>query len=163
MEDLRQMDDVDLAILRELQHDGRLSLAELGRRVGLTVAPVQRRLRTLERDGSITRYVALLDPRWVRCDFEAFVEVQLSVESAELLDQFEDMVHALPEVTECHRVTGDSHYLLKVVTRDGAAFDAFYSQHLLALPGMERMRQQVSLRRVKYTTALPVPHAARDV
>jgi hypothetical protein len=49
------------------------------------------------------------------------------------------------------------------VTRDGAAFDAFYSQHLLALPGMERMRQQVSLRRVKYTTALPVPHAARDV
>jgi DNA-binding Lrp family transcriptional regulator len=158
-----RMDEVDLAILTELQNDGHLSLAELGRRVGLTVAPVQRRLRSLEREGSISRYVALLDPRWVRRDFEVFVAVELGVESAVALDRFEASVHELEEVTECHRMTGASQYLLKVVTRDGEAFDTFYSQRLLALPGLLRTTKQVSLRRVKYTTALPLPRAVRDL
>src|SRR4051794_15349223 len=105
------MDELDLAILRELQDDGQLSLAELGRRVGLTAAPVQRRVRSLERDGWITRYVALLDPVRARRAFEVFVQVWLEVESRPLLLEFEDAVRELPEITECHRTTGDAHYL----------------------------------------------------
>lgn len=157
------MDEVDLGILRELQKDGRLSLAELGRCVGLSAAPVQRRLRSLERDGWISAYVALIEPAHVRRAFEVFVEVELSAETREALDAFEAGVRRLPEVTECHRITGRSHYLLKVVTRDGDAFNDVYSQELLALPGLLRTTTTVSMSRVKYTTALPLPRVVRDL
>jgi len=70
-----------MAILRELQEDGHMSLVELGRRVGLTAAPVQRRVRALERDGWISRYVALVEPRYAGCALEVFLEVELADES----------------------------------------------------------------------------------
>jgi Lrp/AsnC family leucine-responsive transcriptional regulator len=140
-----------------------LSLTELGRRVGLTAAPVQRRIRTLERDGVIRGYVALLDGRSVRRAFEVFVEVELEAESGPALDRFERGVSELSEVIECHRITGKSHYLLKVVTRDGDAFDTFYSQQLLALPGLHKTTTQLSLRRVKHTTALPLPRSLHQL
>ncbi len=157
------MDEVDLAILRELQEDGRLSLGELGQRVGLTAAPVQRRLRALEREGWITGYVGLVDARRARRTFEVFLEVLLEVESAQALQLFEAGVRDLPEVMECHRVTGSYHYLVKVVTRDAEAFDRFYVQRLLALPGVLRTTRHVSLAKVKDTTALPLPKAVREL
>ena len=157
------MDEVDLAILSELQVDGRLSLADLGHRVGLTAAPVQRRLRALEREGWISRYVALVDPRLARRAFEVFLEVLLEAESGQAFQAFEDEVRGLPEITECHRVTGSSHYLLKVVSRDAESFDRFFTQRLLALPGVRRTTRQVSLAKVKDTTALPLPRLVRDL
>jgi len=159
----RRVDEVDLAILRELQEDGHLSLAELGRRVGLTAAPVQRRLRTLEQDGWISRYVALVDPRRARRDFEVFLEVELTDESLQTLVMFEEMVDRLPEVTECHRVSGRMNYLLKVMTRDVQSFNAFYLEQVLSLPGVSRTTTGVSLSRVKYTTAIPLPRSAREL
>jgi DNA-binding Lrp family transcriptional regulator len=157
------MDEVDLAILNELQGNGQMSLVELGRRVGLTAAPVQRRLRSLERDGWIAAYVALLNPGRAHLDFETFVEVEVEAESQPALLAFEDRVQELREITECYRIAGDAHYLLKVVTRDALTFDAFYSEHLLALPGMTRTTRHVTLRRVKHTTALPLPRSARGL
>lgn len=157
------MDKVDLAILRELQEDGRLSLGRLGQRVGLTAAPVQRRLRALEREGWITRYVALVDARRVRRTFEVFLEVALEVESGQAMQLFEEGIRGLPEVTECHRITGAYHYLLKVVTRDAEAFALFYVQRLLAIPGVLRTTRRVSLAKVKDTTALPLPRVVRDL
>ncbi|MGV1008320.1 MAG: Lrp/AsnC family transcriptional regulator [Dermatophilaceae bacterium] len=157
------MDDVDLAILRELQEDGRLSLGQLGERVGLTPAPVQRRLRALEREGWITHYVALLDARRVRRTFEVFLEVKLEVESRQALQLFEAGVCELPEVTECHRISGSYHYLVKVVTRDAEAFERFYSERLLPVPGVLRTTRRVSFAKVKDTTALPLPNAIRKL
>jgi len=157
------VDKVDLAILRELQHDGQLSLAELGKRVGLTAAPVQRRLRSLETAGWISRYVALIDPHRARCAFEAFLEVEVSEEPRHTSALFEETVIRLPEITECHRITGRNSYLLKVMTQDVAAFNTFYLEHVLKLPGIVRTKTQVSLSRVKYTTALPLGHSAREL
>jgi Lrp/AsnC family transcriptional regulator, leucine-responsive regulatory protein len=157
------MDEVDLAILKELQDDGRLSLVELGRRVGLSAAPVQRRVRSLERDGWISGYVALVDPWLARRTFEVFVEVLLETESRAAFTAFEAGVRQLPEILECHRVSGSSQYLLKVVTRDAGSFDLFYSESLLALPGVLRTTRRVSLSRVKYTTALPLPRVTRHL
>ena len=157
------MDDVDLAILRELQGDGHLSLVELGRRVGLSAAPVQRRVRSLERDGWIERYVAVVDPRLAQRSFEVFLEVALDLESRDALQTFEEGVQALAEIVECHRVTGTRHYLLKVVTRDARSFDHFYSEYVLSLPGVRRTTWQVSLSRIKYTTALPLPRLVRNL
>lgn len=155
------MDDVDMAILRELQDDGHLSLVELGRRVGLTAAPVQRRVRALERDGWISRYVALVDPRRARRTFEVFVEVELAEESGPLLAIFEERIGHLPEIVECHRTSGRQHYLIKVVTHDVETFNTFYVEKILALPGVARTSTRVSLSRVKYTTALPLARPRR--
>ena len=157
------MDEIDLAILGQLQSDSRLSLAELGRRVGLTSAPVQRRLRSLERDGWVSRYVALLSPGHVHRTFEVYLEVELVTESRPVLDAFEERVTQLPEVLECHRISGDVHYLLKGMFRDAKAFDEFYTGVLLAWPDVRRTTRHVSLARVKYTTALPLPRAPRDL
>jgi DNA-binding Lrp family transcriptional regulator len=157
------MDEVDLAILNELQENGRLTLVELGRRVGLTAAPVQRRLHGLERDGWIAAYVALVNVRRAQLQFETFVEVEVEVESRVALLAFEVRIQQLREVTECYRIAGAAHYLLKVVTRDATTFDEFYSEHLLALPGMSRTSRRVTLKRVKHTTALPLPRSARDL
>jgi len=159
----RRVDEVDLAILRELQEDGHLSLTELGRRVGLTAAPVQRRLRTLEQDGWISRYVAIVDPGRARRGFEVFLEVELAEESPQTLALFEQTVDRLTEITECHRTSGRSNYLLKVMTRDVGTFNAFYLEHILSLPGILRTTTQVSLSRVKYTTAIPLPRSAREL
>lgn len=158
-----RMDEVDLAILSELQKDGRLSLSELGKRVRLTQAPVQRRLRSLEREGWITHYVALLDAGLVRRSFVAFVEVLLEVESEQSLQRFEQAIGDLPEVTECHRITGKYHYLVKTVTRDAAAFDRLHSKGLLSIPGVLRTTRRISFAKVKETTALPLPRMIRDL
>lgn len=150
-----------MAILRELQEDGHLTLVELGRRVGLSAAPVQRRVRALERDGWISRYVALVDPRRARRTFEVFVEIELSEESGPLLAIFEEQVGRLPEIMECHRTSGRTHYLMKVVTYDVESFNTFYVEQILALPGIARTSTRVSMSRVKYTTALPLARPRR--
>lgn len=157
------MDELDLALLRELQENGQLSLSQLGQRIGLTPAPVQRRLRALEREGWISRYVALLDARLVRRAFVVFVKVLLKVESGQDLWHFEQAVRGLPEIVECHRITGKYHYLIKVVTRDTDCFDRFYSEHLLALPGVLRTTRTISFANVKETTALPLPKLTKDI
>lgn len=157
------MDELDLAILRELQEDGRMSLGQLGQRIGLTPAPVQRRVRALEREGWITRYAALLDAHLIRRTFVVFVEVLLKVESGQGLQSFEKAISELPEVTECHRITGKHHYLAKVVTRDAESFNRFYSEHLLALPGVLRTTRRISFAKVKETTALPLPKTTKDL
>lgn len=159
----RRVDEVDLAILRELQEDGHLSLVELGRRVGLTAAPVQRRLRSLVQDGWISRYVALVDPRRARRAFEVFLEVELEDESRRTLASFEETVDRLAEVTECHRISGRMDYLLKVMTRDVEAFNSFYLEQILSLPGIARTVTHVSLSRVKFTTAIPLPRSAHEL
>jgi Lrp/AsnC family leucine-responsive transcriptional regulator len=156
------VDEVDLAILKELQVDGQLSLVELGRRVRLTAAPVQRRLRALERDGWITGYVALIDPVRARRDFEAFLEIELADQSRGTLTLFEERVQLLPEVTECHRMSGRPDYLLKVVTHDVKYFNLFYLDQVLSLPGILRSKTHISLSRIKYTTALPLPRSVRE-
>lgn len=156
------MDDIDLAILSELQANGRITLAALGRTVGLSEAPVQRRVRALERDGWIDRYVALVNATRAQRSCEVFLEVYLEAETARALGAFESGASALPEVVECHRVAGESRYLLKVVTRDLEAFNHLYVTELLLLPNVLRTRQFISLVQVKSTTALPLPRTLRD-
>jgi Lrp/AsnC family transcriptional regulator len=107
--------------------------------------------------------VALVDPRRARRDFEVFLEVELADESLQTLVMFEEMVDRLPEVTECHRVSGRMNYLLKVMTRDVESFNTFYLEQVLSLPGVSRTTTQVSLSRVKYTTAIPLPRSAREL
>ena len=129
-----QMDGHDRAILHQLQIDGRMSVADLARRIGLSKSPVQARVKRLEAEGVILSYRAQLD--WVRMGraHVAFVEVRLADTREAALQAFNRAVQALPEVEQCQMIAGGVDYLLKVRTSDIASDRAFMGEGLSALP-----------------------------
>jgi Lrp/AsnC family transcriptional regulator, leucine-responsive regulatory protein len=111
----RSPDDTDIALLQELQEDARLSLAELGRRVGLSSPAVADRLERLEQAGVITGYSADIDPRAL--GYELAVVLRIRPAPREL-KKVAELAARTPEVVECHRITGDDCYLMKAHVRD---------------------------------------------
>jgi len=150
------LDSMDRRILTVLQKSGRMSNAELSERVHLSPSACHRRVQRLEKDGYIHDYVAMLDPRKIGLPTTAFVEITLSGQADELLDAFEREVARVPEVLECHLMTGMSDYLLKVVAQDTDDFARIHRQKLARLPGVQGMQSSFALRTVFKTTALPV-------
>jgi len=154
------LDRVDREILAELQRDGRLSVAELARRVHLTATPCFERVRRLERAGFIKDYAARLDPERLGFTVLAFIEVSLDRTTPDVLERFRLAVHALEEVLECHMVAGGFEYLLKVRAVSTTAFRRFLAERLNAIPGLQRTHTYLVLEEVKATTALPLPGRA---
>lgn len=150
------LDEVDLRLVSQLQHDGRRSLADLGRDVGLAPATVHARVRRLEHSGVITRTVAVLDGDRLGFALPCFIHIGLAPHRADVVGAFRSAVGELAEVLECHSVTGDYDYLLKVVARDRRHLSELTSGRLAALPGVARLRTSVVLDTVKSTTALPL-------
>lgn len=151
------LDDIDRRILAALQRDARISNIELAAQVGLSPSPCHRRVRRIEAAGLIRRYVALLDRTKLGLDLTVFIEVALARKDAESVAAFERAVTARPEVLECHIMTGDYDYLLRVAAADVASFRSFIMTDLLAMPAIDKTRSNLSLGEVKYTTALPLP------
>src|SRR5471030_2888609 len=119
------LDAVDLKILRLLQDDGRMSLAELAGKVGLSSSPYLRRVRILEKSGVIARYVAVLDQRAVGLPVSVFVSIKLEKQREESLDRFAKAIERWPEVLECYLMTGSRDYWLRVVVPDLDAYERF--------------------------------------
>ena len=109
------MDEIDRKILAELQVEGRLSVTDLGARVGLTVSPTHRRLRDLEESGAIVGYRAVVDPRQLGLGFEALVFITMQQEDRATPLAVEDAVAAIPNVLQAQRLFGDPDYLLRIV------------------------------------------------
>lgn len=151
-----ELDAIDRRILTLLQGDGRISNADLAARVNLSASACHRRVRRLEEDGIIRDYVALLDRRKVGRPTMVFVEITLSGQADEVLDAFEKAVRAIPDVLECHLMSGAADYLLKVVAQDTEDFARIHRQFLAKLPGVAQMHSSFALRTVFRTTALPV-------
>ncbi|MBI5710382.1 MAG: Lrp/AsnC family transcriptional regulator [Candidatus Eisenbacteria bacterium] len=133
---LQVLDPKDQAILDLVQRDGKMSQAEIARRVGLSTAAVNERLKKLEQAGVIRRYAALLDPRALGVQVTAFVEVFIEHPRHEAA--FLEKLRTLDEVQECHHVTGEFSVFLKVRVRD---MDALQDLLLNQLNGMEGVRQ----------------------
>ena len=150
------MDKIDLQILRALQRDGRLSNVELSQRVHLSESATLRRVRALEDEGYITRYVALLSAQKTGFPTNVFVNITLHRQEQHDLQSFEDAVRRVPEVMECYLMTGVSDYLLRVACRDATDFERLHSQHLTRLPGVARVQSSFALRVVRRTTELPL-------
>ncbi len=119
------LDALDRKILSGLQVNGRMSLAELSDRVGLSPSPCLRRIRNLERSGVITRYVAVIDQRTVGLPVSVFVSIKLEKQKQESLDRFAKAVERWPEVLECYLMTGSRDYWLRVVAPDLEAYERF--------------------------------------
>ncbi|PWG16834.1 Lrp/AsnC family transcriptional regulator [Salibaculum griseiflavum] len=151
-----QLDDTDRRLLNALQRRGRLSNAELSEAVNLSPSACHRRVQRLEKDGYISGYVALVDPRKVNRRTIVYVEITLSAQADEVLDAFEKAVARVPEVLECHLMAGAADYLLKVVAEDAEDFARLHRRALASLPGVQGMQSSFALRTVRQTTALPI-------
>src|SRR5690606_14567376 len=129
--DTTRLDRTDLALLAELQREGRLSNAELAERVTLSASACLRRVQRLEQAGVIAGYRAALDPARLGLGLQAFVRVQLERHEPELVAAFAERVNRWDEVVACHALTGDMDYLLFVVVQDLEHFSRFLLDHLL--------------------------------
>jgi Lrp/AsnC family leucine-responsive transcriptional regulator len=150
------LDAVDRKILAQLQTDGRMSLSDLAGKVGLSPSPCLRRVRILEREGVISRYVAVLDQRAVGLPVSVFVSIKLERQKQDALNQFAKAIARWPEVLECYLMTGPRDYWLRVVVPDLAAYERFVKQKLTRLDGIASIESSFALEQVKYTNVLPI-------
>ncbi len=151
-----KMDRFDKALLLALQKHGRISNVEPAPIVNLSESACLRRVRALEEEGLIERYVALLNQKAIGLTGTIFVQIALSREGQSDLAAFEKEVQNIPEVMECYLMTGEFDYLLRVVISDMADFERLHNQALTRLPGVARVNSSVAIRTVTKTTELPV-------
>jgi len=150
------LDPTDKLILQILQEEGRLSNAELARRVNLSPPATHARLRRLEEGGYIRQYAALLDREKVGFDMLCFVQISLQLHQPQQVEAVRAAIREMPEVLECHHVTGEYDYLLKVVIHNRKDLERFVLERLTPVPGVARIHTSLVLTEVKATTALPV-------
>ncbi|KAF1050114.1 Lrp/AsnC family transcriptional regulator [Xylophilus sp.] len=153
-----ELDRYDIAILRALQADGRLSNAELAQRVGLSAAPCWRRVRALETSGFITGYRAEIDRRRIGLGVLAFVRIDAERNTGDATRALEEALRALPEVIGCHYISGAGTFELQVVAPDLDSFSRFALGQLMNLPNVGDIHTSFSLGEVKGATALPLGH-----
>jgi len=152
-----KLDATDLRILAELQTHGALSNVELARRVHLSPSPCLARVKALEHNGVIDRYVALANAAALGLGLNVFISISLKEQSKAALAEFEQRIAEHDEVMECYLMTGDSDYLMRVALPDIAALEKFILEQLTPIPGIEKIRSSFALKQVRYKTALPLP------
>ncbi|HXV92601.1 MAG TPA: Lrp/AsnC family transcriptional regulator [Pseudonocardia sp.] len=149
------VDEIDRKILALLQEDGRLTVTELAGKVGLTVSPCHRRLRELERSGTIRGYRAVVDPAAVGLTFQALVFVTMRQEDRDTLLGFEEAVARVPNVVQAQRLFGDPDYLLRIVTADLTAYQQLEDDVLAVLPGVQRLNSTLVMKQIVDERPLP--------
>ena len=158
------MDAIDRKILTTLQEDASLSVAEIGNRVGLSSTPCWKRIQRLEAEGIIRKRVAIIDQDKIGLGITVFVSVETGDHSQAWLDKFAEVVSAMPEVMEFHRMAGDIDYMLRVAVPHMQAYDAFYKKLIDTMP-LKNVTSRFSMERIKSATAYPLapdPRQAKD-
>ncbi|MDQ7991079.1 MAG: Lrp/AsnC family transcriptional regulator [Propionicimonas sp.] len=152
----RELDRTDRSILRVLQSQGRIPNNELADLVGLSPSACLRRVRALEDAGVIERYVALLNPARIGKGFTAYARVWLTSQDVETVDHFTAQVRDLPEIVECHLMAGESDFLLRIVAADLDAYRQFQIDHLTRIKGVQNVKTEIPMQRIKLTSELPL-------
>ncbi len=150
------LDTIDKKVLSLLQEQGRLSNAQLAKEVGLSAPSMLERVRKLEKNGIIKKYVALVDPKEVGQGITAFVSVSLRLHQKEEIEAFVEEVRQIPEVLECHHVSGEADYLMKVVSRDIEHYEKFLLGKLTHFKVISRIHTSFILKSLKQETTIPV-------
>ena len=151
---VRTLDKIDHKILRLLQRDGRMAMKELAEQIGLSLTPCIERVKRMERDGVITGYHARIDPPALGAKLLVFVEITLHQKSASVFEQFRREVLRIPEVQECHLVSGDFDYLIKARIHEMAEYRKLLGDMLLQLPGAAQSKSYVVMEEIKETLVL---------
>ena len=155
---METLDKFDIAILRELQSDARITNAELAQRVGLSAAPCWRRVRALEDAGYITGYRAEINRQKIGLGVLAFVRLDAERNTGDATKRLEDAIRQLPEVISCHSISGTGTFELQVVAPDLDSFSRFALKSLINLPNVKDLHTSFSLGEVKASSALPLSH-----
>lgn len=158
---MTDLDALDVRILNILQENARITTLELAEQVGLSPTPCARRVKRLEDDGLIQRYVTLLDEKKVGLDLSVFISVRLRNQTSETIDKFDRSVRGMSEITECYLMSGAHDYLLHLRVADVEALRDFLRNRLVAIEGIAETESSIVLDKVKYTTALTLQAPGR--
>jgi len=150
------LDSKDKYLLEELQANSRITNAELAKRIGLSPSSTLERVKKLEISGFIDKYIAILNPRKAGYSCFTFVEVKLARHGETPVENFISSIALIPEVLECHHITGEADFLLKVVTKDIPAYEELILHQLSALTNVQTMKTSVVLSTFKNETKLTV-------
>ncbi|HEX5392299.1 MAG TPA: winged helix-turn-helix transcriptional regulator [Rhodocyclaceae bacterium] len=153
---MRDLDKIDRKILDILQQDGRISITDLSERVGLSATPCAERIRRMEREGVITGYYARVNPQALGLSLLVFVEIKLSAKSGDVFDKVKKQLQYVPEVMECHLVSGDFDYLVKARIKEMGEYRRLLGEVLKKLPATAESRSYVVMEEVKESLYLPV-------
>ena len=143
------MDKVDRKILSVLQTDGAISMARLSELVGLSVSACHRRVKLLEAEGVIQNYAARLNRRALGLELQVFIEAKLVSERRDDMEAFEAAIRDMPEVLECHLISGEFAYLLRVAARNTEDYEKLYRERLSQIPSISQMKTLLTLGTVK--------------
>jgi Lrp/AsnC family transcriptional regulator len=155
------MDKIDRQILDHMQENASQPVADIARKVGLSVTPCWRRIQRMEENGIIRKKVALLDAQKIGVGMSVFVAVRTDQHNAEWLAEFARLVADMPEVVEFYRMSGEVDYMLRVVVSDMAAYDAFYRK-LISQVQLTDVSSSFAMEQIKFTTALPLDDLIKD-
>ena len=153
---VRGLDALDMRLLEHLQQDARLPTAELARRLELSGPGLQKRLRKLEEQGVIRHYATVINREAVGLDLLCFVHVMLAHHRPSSIRRFPDRIKNMPEVLECHFLTGEFDYLMKVVVANHDELERFLFEKLMKVDGVDRTRTSIVVKEVKTSTSLPL-------
>lgn len=147
-------DDIDKKLLEFLQNDSKQTNKELSNKLNLSVTAVYERIKKLEKEGFINKYVALVNKNMVEKPFVAFCHIKLIQHSQEFVIKFEKEVKDLSEVLECYHISGDYDYLLKILVKDIAEFREFLVKKLTSISHIGSTHSMFVINEVKHTTAI---------
>lgn len=150
------LDEIDRRILAGLQRDSRQPIAELAKAAGLSPSACHRRIKLLEQRHVIASYGVTLDRAALGYSIELFVELSLLNQTEEALTRFEQAVLRVPEILECHLMSGEADYLLRIVARDAQDYERIHRTRIARLPGVARIVSSLALRTVKSWSGYPV-------
>lgn len=150
------LDNIDLNLLRLIQASSRLTVKELANAVNLSITPVHDRIKKMENDGYIDRYVAILNRRKLGKLLVVYCNVTLDKQRKESFEEFNKAISILPEVVECSVVSGNFDYLLKVIANDVEAYNQFYQQNLSVLESVSHISSFFVMSEIKMTSQIPI-------
>lgn len=151
---MRSLDRTDLKILEILQREGRIAISELASRVNLSTTPCSERVKRLERDGVISGYHARLNPAYVDRNLLVFLEIKLSAKSGDVFDQVARDLVEIPEVLECHLISGEFDYLVKARLKEMGAYRRLLGDLLKKLPSSASSHSYIVMEEIKETLYL---------
>ena len=152
----QEFDRTDKIILAELQMNAQRPITDLAAKAGLSPSSCHRRVKLLEAAGVITSYTANLDRAALGLANEFFVEVSLVAQTGEAFEKFETAVQRVPEILECHLMSGQFDYLLRVAATDAADYERIHRSRISRLPGVQRIQSSLALRTVKGWAGYPI-------
>ena len=153
---MKALDETDVRILSILQNEGRITNADLAKRVGLSPPSVLQRVRALERVGLIKDYVALLDAERLGLKITVLAMITLSLHQEQPIERFRRSIHDIPEVLECYHVSGEYDFLLKIVVKDIRSYEALIRERISKIKGIGHIKSSFVLGVTKHSTKIPL-------